>query len=148
MQFFKNKMQWALLNPKKRALIESVKRGGDMRRILILLAMACAVPAANAELVLSSFSVSFFNQKVDTTASQNVFIQNSSNQTVNVNVTNTCVGSFEVYSECDSPLGPFQSCSLSVSYDPRQAGNDSCNISITDDAGDFEMVNVNGTATN
>jgi hypothetical protein len=148
MQLSKNKMQWALLNPKKRALIEGVRRGGDMGRILVLMAMACAIPAANAELVLSSFTVSFFDQRVDTTATQNVFIQNSSNQAVNLNVTNTCVGSLEVYSDCDSSLGSYQSCSLSVSYDPRQAGNDSCDISITDDAGDFEMVNVNGTATN
>jgi hypothetical protein len=92
-------------------------------------------PAANVG--LTPVSLSFGNQNDGTTSPpQTVTLTNTGNQTLNVTgvtITGINSGDFGQTNTCSS-LAPLATCTVTVTFGPTIVGNESANVSVTDNA--------------
>jgi hypothetical protein len=118
-----------------------------MRKILLSAFFLIMLPAAHAELSVSTFSLNFFNVPVNGGyQTQSVWVQNTDTEVLNLEITNSCYDGFQVSSfDCDRALQPNSFCTINVQFQPRHTGFVSCNINIYDNAGDFDTVSVSGS---
>jgi hypothetical protein len=86
--------------------------------------------------------VNFFNVKIGMFQSQRVTVQNLNGPAEQVSVSNSCFGDFMVNSMCNLTLGPNDSCSIDVQFQPRREGYQSCSIFIRSLRGGSANVNV------
>jgi hypothetical protein len=116
-----------------------------MKRLIALTALCLTLPAAHAQLFLSSNLVNFYDTPVNSYGKQtNVYVQNLNTGAVQVTVTNTCYGDFDVTNECSTTLGQNQACNIEIRFQPRMFGQQSCNITVNDSAGDSGFIDVSG----
>jgi len=118
-----------------------------MRKFLLSTFFLLMLPAAHAELSVSTFSVNFYNVPVNGSyQTQSVFVQNTGAEVLNLEITNSCYDGFQVSSfDCDMALQPNGYCTINVQFQPHHTGYVGCNINIYDNAGDFDTVNVSGS---
>ena len=118
-----------------------------MKSIFVLvLAMLFAIPSF-ARLTVSPSYVQFGTVKVGgfSRGSRSVYIQNRSQQAVNVNVGGYCAD-FRVQSMCLSKLYSNSSCTVNIEYRPARVGYHNCSLTVRDSEGDYQTISINGNA--
>lgn len=115
-----------------------------MKKSIVFLTLGLMSSTAFAGLNVFPTSVSFFNVKVGMFQSQSVTVQNANGPAEQVSVSNTCFGDFNVANYCNLTLGPNQSCSINIQFQPRREGYQSCSIFIRGLHGGGGNVSVSG----
>jgi len=116
-----------------------------MRLYLLIPFLVFMLPAAHAELEMSTFLINFQDQPVDGPIQTSaVWITNTGPKTETLNVNSTCYSGFQVDSLCDEPLEMNMTCTVYVRFQPWVAGYQTCQISVSDADGETEYVNVMG----
>src|SRR5262249_53578081 len=108
-----------------------------------------ATSAPTSSVSLSSDSLSFGNQGVNTTsAAQTVKLTNNGTAALSISgiaATGTNAGNFAQTNTCPSSLAVNASCTISVTFTPTASGGRSGNITLTDNAvGSPQVVILNG----
>ena len=123
--------------------------GGEIN---ILNAVGYDVPAATAAplVKLSTTSIAFGNQTVDTTSSpMQVTLTNTGNATLDITsivVTGADISSFAFPDTCGTTLTAGSSCTLSGTFDPPTAGPLTASLTFTDNAANSpQSVSLSGT---
>ena len=105
--------------------------------------MASLPPAstcAGGPVLLSNVLLNFGNQQIEVRSAPLVETI-TNNQTVNLNILGIGAGGdFTQTNTCQHPLGPQQSCTVSVYFTPSAMGNRTFTLTITDDAGNSPQV--------
>jgi hypothetical protein len=96
--------------------------------------------------VLSPPSITFPNQYVGTAgASQTVTLTNTGSSAITVSSVATSTGDFGSVSSCGSTVAAGSSCSISISFDPTQAGSRTGVLTVTASTGAPSTVALTGT---
>ena len=79
--------------------------------------------------------------------SQNVWIQNTDDEAIQLTFSNMCYNDFEVRTYTCGSLQPNQSCWIEVVFKPRSSeGYKSCSVYVYDNKGFSQSLQVSGTA--
>jgi hypothetical protein len=118
--------------------------GGIMQKYMVFLTLALMSSTAFATINAFPSSVNFFNVKIGLFQSQRVTVQNLNGPAEQVSVSNSCFGDFMVNSMCNLTLGPNDSCSIDIQFQPRREGFQICSIFISGLHGGGANVSVSG----
>lgn len=90
---------------------------------------------AQASISVSPASVNFFSVEVGSFGQmKSVNIRNTSEEDINVSVSNSCFGDYNVVGFC-SYIPRFGSCNIRIEFRPRRVGYQTCSISVRQTSG-------------
>jgi hypothetical protein len=115
-----------------------------MHKYVVFLALGLMSSTAFATINAFPTSVNFFNVGIGLFQSQRVTVQNLNGPAEQVSVSNSCFGDFMVSNMCNLTLGPNDSCSIDIQFQPRRQGYQSCSIFISGLRGGGANVSVSG----